>query len=145
MRPKHKRALAIGVTLVGIAIVTTVVLSVLKENLLFFYTPTDVATQKVPLDRTFRLGGMVVENSIQRNGMQLQFKITDYEHTVDVSYKGLVPNLFREGQGAIAEGSMNESGIFTAKRILAKHDENYMPPEVARSLKTEKGGYNADN
>jgi len=108
-------------------------LKAFNDNLLYFFTPTDVLDGKVPQGKSFRIGGLVVEDSVTRNDMQVQFSLTDNIETIKVDYKGILPDLFREGQGIVATGSLRED-IFIATNVLAKHDENYMPPEVADAL-----------
>ena len=113
------------------------VLSAFEENLVFFYSPTDLAEKDLPDGRRFRLGGLVEEGSVHRleDGLTVEFAVTDLAATVPVSYRGPLPDLFREGQGVVAEGVMTAGGVFEADGVLAKHDENYMPPEVAEALK----------
>ena len=107
-----------------------------QDNLLYFYNPSQVLAGDAPTGRTFRIGGMVTEGSVERTAgtLRIRFLVTDYRHSIPVQYEGLLPDLFREGQGVIAHGRMAPSGEFVADEILAKHDENYMPPEVAESL-----------
>ena len=107
-----------------------------EDNLLYFYNPSQVLAGDAPSGRTFRIGGMVTEGSLKRTEgtLQVRFVVTDYQHSIPVSYEGLLPDLFREGQGVIAHGKLSASGEFVADEVLAKHDENYMPPEVAESL-----------
>ena len=123
-----------------VAGVVMVTLGALNNNMLFFLTPTDIHNHKVSVKQKFRLGGIVVPNSVTKNMNNLTFKITDGTHTTSVAFNGIVPDLFKEGQGVIAEGELSEVGIFQATQILAKHDENYMPPEVAKVLK-ESGNW----
>lgn len=113
----------------------------LRDNINLFYPPSDVAEGKAPVDKTIRVGGMVVPGSIQRSGgtLDIRFTVTDYAHQVNVEYSGIVPDLFDEGQGVVATGRLTAGGVFEASEILAKHDENYMPPEVAESLKDVHG------
>jgi len=136
MKPRHKRILGIGLFLAGLAIAVTLTLMAFEKNLLFFFTPGQVMAGAAPVDHPFRVGGMVVDGSVQRigNSLTVNFELTDYEHTVTVSYTGILPALFREGQGIIARGKLDSSGTFIADEVLAKHDENYMPPEVADML-----------
>ena len=137
MKRKHRRLsfVAPGMILLGAA--AALVLSAFEENLVFFYSPTDIAEKDLPDGRRFRLGGLVEEGSVHRleDGLTVEFAVTDLAATVPVSYRGPLPDLFREGQGVVAEGVMTAGGVFEADGVLAKHDENYMPPEVAEALK----------
>jgi cytochrome c-type biogenesis protein CcmE len=137
MKPKHRRLLftAIGIALLGAAV--TLVLSALEENIVFFHSPSDVAAAKAPTERTFRLGGLVAEDSVERSegSTTVAFTVTDGAANIRVSYTGILPDLFREGQGVVTEGQLKSDGTFVATEVLAKHDENYMPPEVAEALK----------
>jgi cytochrome c-type biogenesis protein CcmE len=124
-----------GMTALGGAV--ALVLSAFNDNLVFFYSPTDLKTKSVPFERQLRIGGLVEEHSVTReaNGQTIDFRVTDGNNTVSVVYTGSLPDLFREGQGVVAEGTLRRDGIFQASNVLAKHDENYMPPEVAEALK----------
>ncbi len=135
MTPRQKRVALIvgGLVLVGGA--AALVLNAFQSNLVFFYTPTQIVAKEVPLDRTFRLGGMVVKDSVVREGVQVRFSVTDTLRTVPVRYDGILPDLFKEGKGVVAQGKLGEDGVFKAAEVLAKHDENYMPPEAAEALK----------
>ena len=137
MKPRRQRMLAVGLILVGVGSAAALALLALDENLLYFYDPSRIVAGEAPTDRTFRVGGMVVEGSVEREAgsLEVRFVLTDLEETVAVVYSGLLPDLFREGQGIIALGSLNGEGVFVADEVLAKHDENYLPPEVAQSLK----------
>ncbi len=138
MNPKRKRRLTIVLAiLVGVSVAVGLALFALKQNINLFYSPTQIADGEVPLGTRIRAGGMVVEGSVARDTQSLlvTFELTDFAKTVPVEYTGILPDLFREGQGIVAQGSMDERGIFTAVEVLAKHDENYMPPEVAEALK----------
>lgn len=143
MKPARKRKLLLLMLIVLIiAVVVALVLFALRQNISLFYTPTQIATGGAPLNRAISAGGMVVKGSLVRGGSDLsvQFKITDFKHTVDVTYHGILPDLFREGQGIVAKGQLTDSQHFQALEVLAKHDENYMPPEVKDALdKAEKG------
>ncbi|MBO6825165.1 MAG: cytochrome c maturation protein CcmE [Sneathiella sp.] len=133
---RKKRRLYIvlsGVAVLGLA--AALILSSFQDSLVFFHSPTDLAEKPVPAGRTFRLGGLVEEGSYVKEGIDIKFSVTDTANSVKVTFQGLVPDLFREGQGVVAEGQLNEDGVFVASNVLAKHDENYMPPEVADSLK----------
>lgn len=141
MHPKRKKRL-IGVLaiLVGVGIAGGITAWSLQQNMLFFVTPGDVAEQSIPAGRAFRLGGLVEPGSVQRadDGLTVQFRVTDGQGTMDVAFDGILPDLFREGQGIIARGALDDKATFQATEVLAKHDENYMPPEVAEAL-AEKG------
>ncbi len=142
MTPARKKRLALIVLMVtGIAIGVGFALKSLDENIMFFFTPSEVAKGKAPRDRLFRIGGMVVTGSVSRpgNGLTVQFDLTDNVNNVTVRYAGLLPDLFREGQGIIANGQLSEDGAFVAQEVLAKHDENYMPPEVAAAMQKSQG------
>ncbi len=126
-------AIALGaVAVVGAA--TALVLNAFQSNLVFFYTPTQIAAKEAPSGRTFRLGGLVVEGSVKRDGVKVNFEVTDTAQIVPVQFSGILPDLFKEGKGVVAQGQL-ENGVFQAKEVLAKHDENYMPPEAAEALK----------
>jgi cytochrome c-type biogenesis protein CcmE len=134
MTPRRKRmAIALGiVAVVGAA--TALVLNAFQSNLVFFYTPTQIDAKEAPSGRTFRLGGLVVEGSVKRDGVKVAFEVTDTAKTVPVQFSGILPDLFKEGKGVVVQGQL-ENGVFQAKEVLAKHDENYMPPEAAQALK----------
>lgn len=134
MKPRHKRiAIATGiVAVVGIAV--ALVLSAFQSNLVFFYSPTQIASNEAPNGRSFRLGGLVVAGSVKREGVRVNFSVTDTAKTVPVQFEGILPDLFKEGKGVVAQGQLRD-GVFFAKEVLAKHDENYMPPEAAEALK----------
>jgi cytochrome c-type biogenesis protein CcmE len=125
----------VGLVLAGVVVAVALAVRAFQENLLYFFSPTQVAEGEAP-DRTFRLGGMVVDDSVQREpgSLTVSFVLTDFAHTVPVQYTGVLPDLFREGQGIVARGRMDASGKFVAEEVLAKHDEDYMPPEVAEAL-----------
>jgi len=134
--PRRKRLLAVLAILAGVGIATALAMLAFRENLLYFYNPTQVLAGDAPGGRTFRIGGMVTQGSVQRTpgSLEVRFVVTDYRNSVPVRYEGLLPDLFREGQGVVAHGRIDASGEFVADEVLAKHDENYMPPEVAESL-----------
>lgn len=134
---RKQRLILIVLMLIGIALAATFALKAFNENLMYFFSTTDVVEGKAPKDTLFRLGGMVVKGSVERPGadMLVRFKLSDFSKEVTVEYSGILPDLFREGQGIVAKGRLNENGVFVAEEVLAKHDENYMPPEVAGSLK----------
>lgn len=137
MTRKQQRIYAICVIVVGVTLATALAMTALRQNITFFYSPSDIlsGTSELPKYKNFRLGGLVKPGSITRTGMNLNFTVTDNLHEISVTYEGIVPSLFAEGQGVVATGRMGSEGIFIASQLLAKHDENYMPPEVARSLK----------
>jgi cytochrome c-type biogenesis protein CcmE len=135
MTPKRRRLWLLLGSLTTLGVAVALVLTALNDNLVFFYSPTQVAEKSIGPERRFRLGGLVEEGSVQKEGQIVRFTITDTNKTLKVTYRGILPDLFREGQGVIAEGSIGPDGVFTAREILAKHDENYMPPEVAKALK----------
>lgn len=132
MTPRHRRLCLIGVVVAGMALATGLALRAFNENLLYFYSPTQVHDGEAPPDRAYRVGGMVVDGTFSRvaGSLTASFELTDYKHNVTVSYTGILPDLFREGQGVVVRGRMDASGVFAAEEVLAKHDENYMPPEV---------------
>ncbi len=141
MTPRKKRLVIVLVALLGFAAVVTLVMNAFNSNMVFFFSPTQVLNNEAPRDHTFRLGGIVEEGSLVRenDGLTVMFDVTDGLKTVPVKYVGILPDLFREGQGIVAQGKWGSDSIFTAKEVLAKHDENYMPPEVAEALeKAEK-------
>jgi cytochrome c-type biogenesis protein CcmE len=142
MKPRTKRALAIvaGVATLGVA--TALVLNAFQSNLVFFFSPSQVASNEAPKDRAFRIGGMVEAGSLTRdaNGLTVRFVVTDTARTVPVSYTGMLPDLFQEGKGVVAQGKLGPDGVFVADQVLAKHDENYMPPEAAEALAKAKQG-----
>lgn len=136
MKPRQQRMLAVGLAAAGLLIATVLTLQAFKENMMFYVEISEVAKGNVPADRNFRVGGLVVHGSVERQPGELavEFTLTDYENQLGVFYDGILPDLFREGQGIIAHGRLDDSGRFVADEVLAKHDENYMPPEVAETL-----------
>ena len=136
MKSRHKKFLAIGLALAGLGVITALVLNAFQENLVFFYSPTQVLSGDAPKGRAFRIGGLVEEGSIKRqsNGLTTTFVVTDTAKAIPVSYTGILPDLFKEGKGVVAEGKLEEGGVFAATQVLAKHDENYMPPEAASAI-----------
>ena len=136
MKPRHKRILLILGGLAILAVAATLVLNAFRSNLVFFFSPTQVAAGEAPQGRSFRIGGMVKEGSLQRqaDGVTMLFVVTDTEKEMTVAYKGILPDLFREGKGVVAQGRLGGDGVFTASEVLAKHDENYMPPEAAKAV-----------
>lgn len=137
MTPRQKRMLVVGLLLAGVSLAVFLALTAFQKNLLYFYTPSQVAAGEAPKGYPFRVGGLVVKGSVQRDagGTTVHFTVTDGPASVPVVYTGILPDLFREGQGIISIGQINPQGVFEASEVLAKHDENYMPPEVADSLK----------
>src|SRR5688572_9765551 len=134
MKPRHKRMAAIAVGLAALGIAVALVLMAFEKNLVFFFTPSQVAANEAPRGKVFRIGGMVVEGSVKRDGVDVSFVVTDTAKTIPVVYRGALPDLFREGKGVVAQGSLGEDGVFRAREVLAKHDENYMPPEAAHAV-----------
>ena len=134
MKPRHKRAaIAVGV-LAAIGTAVALVLNAFNSNLVFFYTPSQIASKEAPLGRTFRIGGLVQAGSVARDGVSVTFTVTDTARSVPVRYEGVLPDLFKEGKGVVAQGQLGTDGVFAAREVLAKHDENYMPPEAADAL-----------
>jgi len=134
MKPRHQRFLFITAGVAVLAIAGMFVLNAFQSNLVFFFTPTQVSNGEAPKERAFRVGGMVKEGSLKKDGENVQFVVTDFAHDVPVSYKGLLPDLFKEGKGVVAQGKLLEANQFSASEVLAKHDENYMPPEAKHAL-----------
>lgn len=137
MTPRRKRMLVVALIVVGISSAAALALNSFRQNLLFFYSPTQVAQGEAPKERAFRIGGMVEKGSVHResDGLTVRFVVTDLAKSTPVMYKGILPDLFREGQGVVAHGRLRSDGMFVASEVLAKHDEKYMPPEVAQALK----------
>ena len=137
MTPRRKRMLTIALLLLGMGAATALILQAFNQNLMYFYSTSEVVDGKAPTARDFRIGGLVVRDSLERqaDSLTVQFVLTDLKQQVTVRYTGILPDLFREGQGIVANGQLGADGVFTAREVLAKHDENYMPPEVAASLK----------
>lgn len=142
MKPRHKRFVFIGLGLLTLGVATVLVLNAFQSNLVFFFTPTQVASGEVPQGKSFRIGGMVEDGSLVRenDGLTVRFSVTDTAKSVPVTYKGILPDLFKEGKGAVAQGQLGADGTFIASEVLAKHDENYMPPEAAEALAKAKAG-----
>ena len=134
MKPRHKRLAAIAFGLAALGIATALVLSAFEKNLVFFFTPTQVVANEAPQGRTFRIGGMVQTGSVKREGIEVRFVVTDTAKSIPVVYSGALPDLFREGKGVVAHGQLGADGGFRAREVLAKHDENYMPPEAAHAV-----------
>jgi cytochrome c-type biogenesis protein CcmE len=140
MKPRHKRFALIAVGLIVLALGATLVLSAFKKNLVFFFTPTQILAGEAPHGRSFRIGGMVEKGSLQRqpDGVTVGFRVTDTAKTINVTYRGILPDLFKEGKGVVAQGKLGADGVFVADEVLAKHDENYMPPDAAYAVKKGK-------
>jgi cytochrome c-type biogenesis protein CcmE len=136
MTPRRKRLFAVLAIVGGVGAATALAMLAFQDNLLYFYNPTQVVAGEAPRERTFRIGGLVTQGSLQKTEgtLKIRFMVTDYKESIPVNYEGLLPDLFREGQGVIAHGRLADNGEFVADEVLAKHDENYMPPEVADSL-----------
>jgi cytochrome c-type biogenesis protein CcmE len=140
MTRKRRRLYILLAAMSALAVATALMLAAFQDNLVFFYTPSDAAANNVAAGTSFRLGGLVEEGSVKRlpDGLTVEFTVTDTQTRMGVTYTGILPDLFREGQGVVAEGRLREDGVFVARDVLAKHDENYMPPEVAKALQ-ERG------
>lgn len=138
MKPRHKRALIIVIGLIVIAVAAKLVLNALNSNIALYITPTEVKEGKAPNGKAFRIGGMVKDGSLKREDLTVYFVMTDMVNDVAVSYKGILPDLFKEGKGAVVQGKMEANNVFVASEVLAKHDENYMPPEAQHSLDKAK-------
>ncbi|HSF79162.1 MAG TPA: cytochrome c maturation protein CcmE [Steroidobacteraceae bacterium] len=138
MTPRRKRMIAVAAIVIGVGAATAVALQAFQENIMYFYSPSQISDGEAPRGRAFRLGGLVTAGSLQRvpGSIEINFVVTDNAQSIPVKYSGLLPDLFREGQGVIAHGKLDDNGVFLADEVLAKHDENYMPPEVAESLHT---------
>jgi cytochrome c-type biogenesis protein CcmE len=134
MKPRHKRLLLAAAVLAAMGVAVALVLNAFRSNLVFFYSPSQVVQKEAPQNRTFRLGGLVQPGSVKRDGVKVSFTVTDTAQTVPVQYEGILPDLFKEGKGVVAQGQL-QGGLFVAREVLAKHDENYMPPEAADALK----------
>lgn len=136
MKPRHKRVLLIGGGVAALALSATLVLSAFQKNLVFFFSPSQVVNNEAPQNRTFRIGGLVEVGSLKReaDGLTTRFVVTDTANRIPVAYKGALPDLFKEGKGVVSQGKLGADGVFAATEVLAKHDENYMPPEAAHAL-----------
>ncbi|HNV87714.1 MAG TPA: cytochrome c maturation protein CcmE [Methylotenera sp.] len=136
MKARHKRFGLIAVGLILLVIATVLITKSFRSNLVFFFSPTQVEKGEAPKTGSFRIGGLVENGSLKRmpDGLHVQFKVTDTAKSIPVQYKGILPDLFKEGKGVVAEGKLNENGLFEASQVLAKHDENYMPPEAAAAI-----------
>ena len=135
MKPRHKRLALIGGIVAAVGVAVALVLNAFQSNLVFFYSPSQVAAKEAPLGRTFRIGGLVLAGSVKREGTDVQFVVTDTAQTIAVQFTGILPDLFKEGKGVVAQGQLRGDGVFVAREVLAKHDENYMPPEATEALK----------
>ena len=144
MKPRSKRLMLILTGLIVLGVATFFVLRAFNDNLVFFYTPSQIANHEAPTNKSFRIGGRVVENSLKREpgGLQVEFIVTDTAQSVPVQYSGILPDLFKEGKGVVAEGRLNAQGTFIASQVLAKHDENYMPPEAKDAVKAAQTNQN---
>ena len=142
MKPRTKRGLAIAVGLSALGVAAALVLNAFQSNLVFFFSPSQIAANEAPRERSFRIGGLVEQGSLKRDtsGLTVSFVVTDLAKTIPVTYTGLLPDLFKEGKGVVAQGKLGADGVFRADQVLAKHDENYMPPEAAEALKNAQAG-----
>jgi cytochrome c-type biogenesis protein CcmE len=142
MKPRHKRLVLVGAIVLGVGSATALAVTAFRQNMLYFFSPTQVSAGEAPIGHTFRLGGLVETGSLKRrgDGLTVDFVVTDTAHRIPVTFSGILPDLFREGQGIVALGKLSPQGQFKADEVLAKHDENYMPPEVADALKTAGAG-----
>lgn len=140
MKTRYKRLILIGSSLAALAFATWLILSAFQKNLVFFFTPTQVLKGESPKNRTFRLGGMVELHSLQRqaDGVGVTFIVTDTVEHISVMYQGILPDLFKEGKGVVSQGKLREDGVFWADEVLAKHDENYMPPDAAYAIRSAR-------
>lgn len=140
MKRRHKRIGIIIVGLAGLAFAAFLVANAFRENLVFFFSPTQVAAKEAPVDRTFRIGGLVEDGTLKRDpdGLTVRFTVTDTAASIPVVFKGILPDLFKEGRGCVAQGKLGSDGVFQADQVLAKHDENYMPPEAGAALDAAK-------
>ena len=137
LKPRHKRLILLAGALAALGIATMLVLSAFRKNLVFFFTPTQVLAGEAPRGQSLRIGGLVENGTLQRqpDGVTVRFVVTDLAHKVTVNYRGILPDLFKEGKGVVAQGRLNADHVFVADQVLAKHDENYMPPEAADALR----------
>ena len=140
MKLRHKRIGIIVVGLAGLTLAAFLVLGAFRENLVFFFSPTQVVAKEAPVDRTFRIGGLVQDGTLKRDadGLTVRFTVTDTGASIPVVYKGILPDLFKEGRGCVAQGKIGPDGVFQAEQVLAKHDENYMPPEAGEAINKAK-------
>jgi cytochrome c-type biogenesis protein CcmE len=142
MKPRTRRGLAIAAGLATLGVASMLVLNAFQSNLVFFFSPSQIAANEAPRDRNFRIGGLVEAGSLKRDGQSLtvNFVVTDMAQRIPVSYTGMLPDLFKEGKGVVAQGKLGPDGVFHAEQVLAKHDENYMPPEAAEALEKARHG-----
>ena len=142
MKPRHRRLVYVALGLVLLGVTAALVLNAFRSNLVFFYSPTQVADKEAPVNKTFRLGGLVEQGSLKRlpDGVTVSFVVTDTGKSIPVRYKGILPDLFKEGKGVVAQGRLEPDGVFHAQEVLAKHDENYMPPEAAEAIAKAQHG-----
>ena len=138
MKRRHKRIAFILVGVAGLSLAAFLVLSAFNNNLVFFFSPTQVVAKEAPINRTFRIGGLVQEGTLKRDGLKASFVVTDTAASIPVVYTGILPDLFKEGKGCVAQGRIGEDGVFHAEQVLAKHDENYMPPEAGEAIDKAK-------
>ena len=140
MKRRHKRKAFIVIALASLSVAAYLVASAFRNNLVFFFSPTQVAAKEAPINRTFRIGGLVQEGTLKResDGLTVKFTVTDTAQSIPVVYKGILPDLFKEGRGCVAQGKLNADGVFQAEQVLAKHDENYMPPEAGQAIDKAK-------
>lgn len=136
MKRRHKRIAFIVIALASLSVAAYLVASAFRNNLVFFFSPTQVAAKEAPINRTFRIGGLVQEGTLKRDpdGLTVRFTVTDTAQSIPVVYKGILPDLFKEGRGCVAQGKLTDDGVFQAEQVLAKHDENYMPPEAGQAI-----------
>jgi cytochrome c-type biogenesis protein CcmE len=142
LKPRHKRFVAIAAALLALGGAVALVLNAFQSNLVFFFSPSQIVSKEAPVGRNFRLGGLVQNGSVARDkdGVTVRFAVTDTAHTIPVVYRGILPDLFSEGKGVVAQGRLESDGVFRAEQVLAKHDENYMPPEAAEAIEKAHGG-----
>ncbi|MGA7985750.1 MAG: cytochrome c maturation protein CcmE [Burkholderiales bacterium] len=142
MKPRHRRLIYVALGLALLGVTAALVLNAFRSNLVFFYSPTQVADSEAPVNKTFRLGGLVEQGSLKRlpDGVTVSFVVTDTGKSIPVRYKGILPDLFKEGKGVVAQGRLEPDGVFQAQEVLAKHDENYMPPEAAEAIAKAQHG-----
>ena len=138
MKRRHRRIAFIVVGLAALGLAAYLAASAFRNNLVFFFSPTQVAAKEAPVGRTFRIGGLVQEGTLKRDGLNVQFTVTDTAASIPVKYNGILPDLFKEGRGCVAQGKIGADGVFHADQVLAKHDENYMPPEAGQALDKAK-------
>ena len=140
MKRRHKRIAFIVIALASMSIAAYLVASAFRNNLVFFFSPTQVVAKEAPINRTFRIGGLVQEGTLKRDsdGLTVRFTVTDTAESIPVVYKGILPDLFKEGRGCVAQGKLSADGVFQADQVLAKHDENYMPPEAGQAIDKAK-------